>query len=164
MNLWYRKVKASPDSILSSELCAVSDWYVRLLEALWPQPSKNSIHKWKIGIRAFSFILSTLHALIVWCLPFWLVLFVKFALIQLNHVVKMLLKEPTPPYAWIYLLKGDQIDKGANENLCEYWEVLYSLRSVGPWYVPELTCSPWYLQMKNDLGLFDRVGWLSAWV
>ena len=32
----------------------------------------------------------------------------------------MLLKEPTPPYAWIYLLKGDQIDKGANENLCEY--------------------------------------------
>ena len=31
----------------------------------------------------------------------------------------MLLKEPRPPYAWVDLLKGDQIDKGANEDLCE---------------------------------------------
>ena len=31
----------------------------------------------------------------------------------------MLLKETILPYTWIYLLKGDQIDKGANEDLCE---------------------------------------------
>lgn len=54
----------------------------------------------------------------------------------------MLLKEPRPPYAWVDLLKGDRIDKGANEDLCERWDVWYSTRSVGPRYVPELTWSP----------------------
>lgn len=33
----------------------------------------------------------------------------------------MLLKEPIPSYAWIYVFKGDQIDKGAkSEDLCDY--------------------------------------------
>lgn len=69
----------------------------------------------------WGFLLYTfrLHAVILSCPPFWLLLFVKFALTQLNHVVKMLLREPRPPYAWVDLLKGDQIDKGANEDLCE---------------------------------------------
>lgn len=68
--------------------------------------------------RGLGLLLYTLrlHAAIL-CCPFRSLLFVKFALVQ---VVKMLLRELTLPYMWVYLLKGDQIVKGANENLYEY--------------------------------------------
>lgn len=70
----------------------------------------------------------------------------------------MMLKEPTPPYAQVYLLKGEQIDKGAQ------WGFVWILRCVvqyemrGTMMCPRTYLVSWSLQMKNDLGLFDKIG------
>lgn len=123
----------------------------------------------KRAIRAFSFIL-WLHPVISWYRPFWLLFSVKLALIQLNQIIKTLMKESVPLYTPLYVLKGNQFDKGGakSDKLCEEWDVWYSVRAVGSWCVPKAHLVSLIVSGKEWLRVIwqNRIWgvWLIAWV
>lgn len=134
---------------------------------LSPHTQKNKKTPTQAKEEDCGFLLYTFrfHAVVLWCSPFCLLLFVKLVLVQLNQIVKWCWKSPHQLRHGFTCSRETRLEREPNLRIWVNIEVCPTVWVLGPWHIPELIWSPDNLQIKNHLGLFGKVGSMGyAWV